>query len=216
MLPPKSDLRADNHRPINTPVAVTIYQSGSEGHPLRELDNRQIHKTGQVSPRSQYWPITTFSVTLSGCGRFGVAFLMSQPALVSPGRFVILLHGRHAGKKALVLTAYPAGDSRKYPYCVVLGIERGPKSLTKEMPEATLVKRTQVKCFVKTINCNHLLLTRHILKDDDLMTKVDSSSLIKAMEDPGEKKEALRNAGKILRQKFLNNKLPWFFKPLQF
>ena len=136
--------------------------------------------------------------------------------LVAPGRFVLITDGRHAGKKAIVLTSYESTEERKYPHCIVLGIEKGPKKITKDMTHDQLTKKTQIKCFVKTINCNHLLLTRHMLKDDDFFSKVKVEEVVKAMSDASEKKAVLDSAAKVLRQKYLNNKLAWFFKPFQF
>jgi large subunit ribosomal protein L27e len=141
---------------------------------------------------------------------------MASP-LISHGRFVILLHGRHAGKKALVLAAYQeATEARKYPHAVVLGIEQYPKPLNKSMSQETLVKRTQVKVFVKTVNFNHILLTRHSLKDEDFWNKIKVDTILNALKDQAEKKAVLDQAAAVLRQKYLNNKTPWFFKPLQF
>ena len=142
-----------------------------------------------------------------------------QPkTLVQPGRLVILLNGRHAGKKAIVVAVYPEPtEQRKYPHCVVLGIEKCPKKVTKDMPQEALVKRTQIKCFVKTVNFNHILLTRHVVKqDDDLFQKIKPDYVVGSLQDPAEKKAQLESSAKILRQKYLNNKLSWLFKPLQF
>jgi hypothetical protein len=79
-----------------------------------------------------------------------------------------------------------------------------------------LVARTQVKVFVKTVNVNHLLLTRHQLKDEDFSTKIKPDAIVQALKDQNEKKAALDGAAAALRQKYLNNKFPWLFKPLQF
>jgi large subunit ribosomal protein L27e len=137
--------------------------------------------------------------------------------LITPGRFVILLNGRHAGKKAVVLAAtQTATEGRKYPHAVVLGIEKSPKTLLKSMSQEALVARTQIKVFVKTVNFNHLLLTRHLLKDDDFWTKIKPDAIVTALKDQNEKKAALESAAAVLRQKYLNNKFPWLFKPLQF
>jgi large subunit ribosomal protein L27e len=130
---------------------------------------------------------------------------------------VILLGGRHAGKKAVVLTASPvATEGRTYPHAVVLGIEKSPKPLSKSMSQEALVARTQVKVFVKTVNFNHLLLTRHLLKDEDFWAKIKQDAIVRALKDPSEKKAALEAVAAVLRQKYLNNKFPWLFKPLQF
>ncbi|OHS95010.1 ribosomal protein L27e [Tritrichomonas foetus] len=144
--------------------------------------------------------------------------MSAQKTLIQPGRLVILLNGRHAGKKGIVLAVYnEPTEARKYPHCVVLGIEKAPKKLTKDMPQETLVKRTQVKCFLKTVNFNHVLLTRHVVKpDDDLFNKIKPDTVVASMQDAAEKKAQLEATAKVLRQKYLNNKLPWLFKPLQF
>ena len=143
--------------------------------------------------------------------------MSSEQTLIQPGRFVILLNGRHAGMKAVVLTSYPnPTENRKYPHAVVLGIEKSPKKLTKDMPQETLVKRTQVKCFIKTVNFNHILLTRHVLKDDDFWKKVQPEKVVKAVEDTEQKKAEIQSVNKVLRQKYLNGKMSWFFKPLKF
>jgi large subunit ribosomal protein L27e len=142
---------------------------------------------------------------------------MAATGLVTPGRFVVLTGGRHAGKKAIVLQAYPdPTDSRKYPHAVVLGIDKAPKPLKKEMSDQELVKKTQIKCFVKTINFNHLLLTRHVMKDDDFWAKANVADVITSMADPAQKKACLDNLASMLRQKYLNNRVPWFFKTLKF
>ena len=142
---------------------------------------------------------------------------MESKAIISVGRYVIMLGGRHAGKKALVVASYPNGtEDRKFPYCVVLGLEKGPKKITREMPQEVIVKRTQMKTFVKAINYNHVLLTRHVLKDDDLLQKIKPDTLINSMKDKALKKEALTQATNVLRQKYLNNKMTWLFKQFQF
>ena len=84
------------------------------------------------------------------------------------------------------------------------------------MPQETLVKRTQIKCFIKTVNFNHLLLTRHVMKDEDFWKKVSVVQLVKSMEDSQQKKAELDATTKVLRQKYLNGKMSWLFKPLKF
>ena len=163
-----------------------------------------------------------FTIVLSGrlCIEKKTVLVLAWPfdmsALVAPGRFALVLNGRHAGKKVVVLTSYAATEDRKYPHCVVLGIEKCPKKITKDMTQEQLTKKTQVKCFVKIMNCNHLLLTRHMLKDDDLLQKIKVEDVVKSMADAAEKKVVLEAATKVLRQKYLNNRLTWLFKPLQF
>ena len=139
-------------------------------------------------------------------------------ALLAQGRFVIILKGRQAGKKAIVLSVSESGtNERKYDHALVLGIEKAPKKLTKGMPQETLVKHTKVKTFIKTINVNHLLITRHSVKaDDDLWNKVKVADIANSLNDPEQKKKIRDTQNEVFRQKFLNNKLTWLFKPLHF
>ena len=128
-----------------------------------------------------------------------------------------MLQGRHAGKKALVLAAYPEPtEDRKFPYAVVMGIEKYPKKVSKDMTQEQLVKKTQVKVFVKAVNFNHIMLTRHTLKEEDLFKKISVEKVVGSLKDVAAKKQVLEEASKLLRQKYLNNKMSWFFKPLQF
>jgi large subunit ribosomal protein L27e len=130
---------------------------------------------------------------------------------------VILTNGRHAGKKALILSVFPeATEARKYPHALVLGIEKSPKKLSRDMSQEQLVKRTQIRCFFKMVNCGHLLLTRHVLKDDDFWARVKAEDVVSSLSDTAQKKDRLEIVTKIVRQKYLNNKMPWFFKHLQF
>ena len=136
--------------------------------------------------------------------------------LVQTGRFCILTQGRQAGKKAVILAAYPEGsEARKFPHAIVLGVEKCPRKLNKEMSQDVLVKRTQVKAFIKVVNFNHILLTRHTAKEDFFNT-IDGEKLIRAMGDTAEKKATIEGAQAALRQKYLNNMYNWFFQPLHF
>ncbi|EAX91439.1 ribosomal protein L27e, putative [Trichomonas vaginalis G3] len=138
-------------------------------------------------------------------------------SLLQAGRFVVMLQGRHAGKKAVVLAAYPEGtEDRKFPYAIVMGIEKYPKKVTKDMPTEVLVKKTQVKLFVKAVNFNHVMLTRHNVKDEDFFKKISVEKVVAALKDAPAKKALLTEYASVLRQKYLNNKMAWFFKPLQF
>ncbi|KAH0792834.1 60S ribosomal protein L27 [Histomonas meleagridis] len=142
--------------------------------------------------------------------------MFSQKNLLQPGRIVVLLKGRHAGKKAIVLqSCSEPTESHNYPHAVVLGIDKVPKKLTKDMAQGTLVKRTQIKLFIKVVNFNHVLLTRHMIKDDDLWSKINPEQIIKSMQDTSQKDAEIESASNVFRQKYLNGKLPSFFKPLQ-
>ena len=81
---------------------------------------------------------------------------------VKSGRIVIILQGRLAGKKGVVIRASEEGNKeRKFGHALVAGVERGPRRVTKVMSKKKIQKRTRVKPFVKFLNLNHVLPTRY-------------------------------------------------------
>jgi large subunit ribosomal protein L27e len=55
---------------------------------------------------------------------------------IKPGRVVILLAGRYAGKKAVVIRCYDDGaKERSFAHCLVAGIEKAPLRVKADMSE---------------------------------------------------------------------------------
>merc|ERR1711901_1995 len=79
--------------------------------------------------------------------------------IMKPGKVVIVLRGKYAGRKA-----------------VVAGIDRCPKRVHAKMPAKKIARRSRVKAFVKTLNYNHVMPTRYQL-DLDLQKKVKPEDL---------------------------------------
>ena len=78
------------------------------------------------------------------------------------GRVCILLAGRRAGKKAVIVKSFDEGKKggKQYPHALVAGVERAPLKVHKKMSEKKISRRSKVKPFVKLVNYNHLLPTR--------------------------------------------------------
>ena len=102
-----------------------------------------------------------------------------------PGKIVVVLNGRFAGRKGVIVKSnYESVKDRKYPHCMVVGLSKGPKKPTKKNiakmqaqikqlessdkeNAADRVKRLKsFGIFIKTYNMSHLLATRYTLKDD--------------------------------------------------
>lgn len=81
---------------------------------------------------------------------------------MKPGRVCILLAGRRAGKKAVIVKNFDDGKKggKPYPHALVAGVERAPLKVHKKMSEKKIARRSKVKPFVKLVNYNHLLPTR--------------------------------------------------------
>ena len=88
---------------------------------------------------------------------------------MKPGRVCLVLNGRFAGKKAIIVQNLDKGTAqKKFPQALVAGIQRSPLRVTKRMGKKRLAKRSKVKPFIKYINFNHLLPTRYTVSNFNL------------------------------------------------
>jgi large subunit ribosomal protein L27e len=89
------------------------------------------------------------------------------------GKVVIVLSGRYAGKKAIIVKSYEDGhDKRKFSHVLVAGIKRNPRKVTKSMSKKKVNKRSKIIPFVKHINYQHVMPTRYSVDLSDGLKKV--------------------------------------------
>jgi len=63
------------------------------------------------------------------------------------GKVVLLLNGRMAGKKAVIVKTHDEGTAdRAYGHCIVAGIMKYPLKITKGMSDKKQAKRSRVRC----------------------------------------------------------------------
>merc|ERR1711931_12429 len=81
---------------------------------------------------------------------------------LKPGKVVLVLNGRFAGRKAVIVKSYDEGvTDRSYGHALIAGIDRYPLKVTKKMGKKKMAKRSKVKPFVKVCNFNHMMPTRY-------------------------------------------------------
>jgi large subunit ribosomal protein L27e len=81
---------------------------------------------------------------------------------LKPGKVVIVLSGKYAGKKAVIVKNYDEGSQqRAYPHAILAGIEKYPLRITKTMGKKRIARRSRVKPFIKMVNYSHILPTRY-------------------------------------------------------
>jgi large subunit ribosomal protein L27e len=99
---------------------------------------------------------------------FAAAGASPPPPLIPP--FAPRQVGRFAGRKAVVLRHFEEGTKdRKFAHCLVAGIERYPRKLTKKMGDEEKEARMSVKPFVKYVNLQHVMPTRYNLDISDAL-----------------------------------------------
>eukprot|EP00184_Porphyridium_aerugineum_P002955 CAMPEP_0184706414 /NCGR_PEP_ID=MMETSP0313-20130426/36748_1 /TAXON_ID=2792 /ORGANISM="Porphyridium aerugineum, Strain SAG 1380-2" /LENGTH=137 /DNA_ID=CAMNT_0027167967 /DNA_START=105 /DNA_END=518 /DNA_ORIENTATION=+ len=130
------------------------------------------------------------------------------------GKVVIVVKGRHAGKKAVIVQNYDA-ESKSHPFghALVAGIEKYPLKVTKDMSKKKVGRRSRIKAFVKKVNYNHMMPTRYALDlGENLRTAVPNE----AITDTATRKEARKSVAKLFRERYNQGKNKWFFTKLRF
>merc|ERR1719215_1608018 len=88
--------------------------------------------------------------------------LIAMGKFIKSGRVIVLLQGRFAGKKAIVVKAFDDGSrGRPFGHCLVAGVAKAPLKVNKTMSKKKIAKRTRVKPFVRYVNYNHMMPTRY-------------------------------------------------------
>lgn len=132
---------------------------------------------------------------------------------VKAGKVAIVVRGRFAGKKVVIVKPHDEGTkSHPFPHAIVAGIERYPLKVTKNLGAKKTAKRSKVKPFIKVINYNHLMPTRYSLDVEGFKSSVSSESL----EEPSQKEEAKKVVKKAFEERYQSGKNKWFFTKLQF
>ena len=89
-------------------------------------------------PSSEPTPLPPRSGTMS-------AEAKKAPKFLKAGKVVLLLNGRQAGKKAVIVKSFDEGTpDRPYGHALVAGIMKYPLKITKNMSEKKIAKRSRV------------------------------------------------------------------------
>ncbi|WFD04613.1 hypothetical protein MOBT1_003327 [Malassezia obtusa] len=135
-----------------------------------------------------------------------------MPKIYKPGKVAVVLQGRHAGKKVVVIKQYDEGNKEHgFPYVIAAGIERYPLKVNKRMGAKKLARRSKIKPFVKVINYNHLFPTRYALELEGLKGVATNDTFKEVSQREAAKKEIK----KLFEERYQSGKNRWFFTPLR-
>ncbi|XP_060081161.1 large ribosomal subunit protein eL27-like [Ylistrum balloti] len=129
------------------------------------------------------------------------------------GKVVLVLNGRFAGRKAVIVKNYDDGTQEKgYGHALVAGIDRYPRKVTRDMGKKKTKDRSKMKTFMRVYNYNHLMPTRYSVD-----VNLDKSSVNKdAFRDPALKRKARRDVKAKFEERYKTGKNRWFFQKLRF
>jgi len=142
------------------------------------------------------------------------------PKFLKAGKVVLLLTGRMAGKKAVIVKTFDEGTTdRPYGHCIVAGIQKYPLKITKQMSEKKIAKRSKLKAFMKCVNYTHLMPTRYAL-EVELKSVVTADVVTGSQANPTARANARKEVKKLLEEKYdtalKTGRHKWFFQKLRF
>ncbi|GAA5809859.1 structural constituent of ribosome [Mucor flavus] len=118
---------------------------------------------------------------------------------IKAGKVVVILQGRFAGKKAVVVRNHDEGTKdRPYGYAVVAGVERSPLKVTKAMGKKKTAKRSKVKPFVKIVNYNHMMPTRYGLELEQIKGTVSAETF----KEPTQREDSKKVIKKLFEERY--------------
>jgi len=133
--------------------------------------------------------------------------------IMKPGKVVIILAGRYAGRKAVILKNHDEGTPDKaYGHALVAGIDRYPKPVFRRHNKKKREKRCRIKPFVKVINYNHLMPTRYLV--DISFDKITTTKDV--VKDAVKRRNARREVKSRFEERYKQGKNRWFFSKLRF
>lgn len=133
--------------------------------------------------------------------------------IMKGGKVVLILAGRFAGRKAVIVKPSDEGTGDKpFSHALVAGIDRYPRKVTKKMSKKKVKKRSTLKPFLKVANYNHLMPTRYSVD-----ISFDKANLNKdVLKDPMKKKKARMMVRTKFEERYKSGKNRWFFQKLKF
>ncbi|KAH9779857.1 60S ribosomal protein L27-3 [Citrus sinensis] len=129
---------------------------------------------------------------------------------LKPNKAVVLLQGRYAGRKAVIIRSFDDGTrDRPYGHCLVAGVAKYPVKVVRKDSAKKTAKKSRVKAFIKLVNQSHLMPTRYTL-DVDLKDVINPDVL----QTKDKKVTAAKETKRRLEERFKTGKNRWFFSKL--
>merc|ERR1739841_232909 len=129
--------------------------------------------------------------------------------IMKAGKVILLLGGRYAGRKAVIVKPSDEGTTDKpFSHALVAGIDRYPRKVSKKK----VSKRSKIQPFLKVVNYNHMMPTRYSVDISFDKTNINKELL----KDPMKKKKARNMVRTKFEERYKSGKNRWFFQKLKF
>eukprot|EP01084_Bolivina_argentea_P146940 257172_1 len=126
------------------------------------------------------------------------------------GRVVLILQGRFAGCKAVILENKEASRKHKFSHCIVAGISKTPRRVSRDMNKTQIRNKSSMHTFVKVVNQIHLMPTRYKME-----LSLGDISVKSLNPKDGKRKKLRQDVRRKFRRMYFRNSKPstrWFFR----
>lgn len=131
--------------------------------------------------------------------------------VLKPNKAVLLLQGRFAGRKAVIVKVFDEGTrDRPYGHCLVAGVAKYPSKVIRKDSAKKTAKKSRVKAFIKLVNYQHVMPTRYSLDVD-----LKEVATVDALQSRDKKVTAAKEIKARLEDRFKSGKNRWFFTKLR-
>ena len=130
---------------------------------------------------------------------------MPFSVVLKQGRVAIIIRGRFAGRKVVILKTEDDGTKdHPFPHAIVAGIDKYPQAVTKDMDKGEIAKKSTIKPFLRIINFTHLLPTRYSLDGaEGLKQSVFDILEDGSLAEPSQREEARQVIQKNFEERYL-------------
>merc|ERR1712087_1023310 len=99
----------------------------------------------------------------------GYFIYSTMTKFLKPGKIVIIIHGRYAGRKAIIVKSFDHGSpTKRFSHSLVVGLSKIPKKIIKKQSINVKKNKLSIKVFFKMVNYSHLMLTRYYFTRSDV------------------------------------------------
>merc|ERR1712216_422367 len=134
---------------------------------------------------------------------------MGMSSCFKKGRIVIILNGRHAGKKAIVIKDKISSVNNSLSKNIgIIGIKNLPSKENRKKQSGTIGSKRGIKVFLKLMNKNHVLPTRYFVDlnpdQQTLISNISNSFFDKKMNRDTSDKFVEEICGKLTIYSWIN------------
>lgn len=117
---------------------------------------------------------------------------------------VLIIKGRHAGKKAVIIDDIASSKGRKV--VTIAGLEKTPTPITEDMTAKQKKGKSTLRAFVKTMNIRHIIATRYTMEN------VFNGLEIRDLSEVSERVEMVQEVEAMFKKAYEANPTHWVFK----